>query len=58
MPGTGQPQGLGALAGPDVEHTQPLPDREAGRYLLREAVDFDLAEEPAGRIVTQVKPGA
>src|SRR5439155_12263084 len=26
---------------------------EAGRYLLREAVDFDLAEEPAGRIVAQ-----
>ncbi|GHH01736.1 hypothetical protein GCM10018780_30190 [Streptomyces lanatus] len=57
MPGPGQTQGLGALAHPDVEHPQPLSDREPPRYLLIELPGHKLLSYDITQPTQPAQPG-
>ncbi|GHF91227.1 hypothetical protein GCM10018783_72580 [Streptomyces griseosporeus] len=55
--GAGQPQRLRALAHPDVEHPQPLPDREPPGYLLVELARDQLLPYDVTQPAEPAQPG-
>ena len=57
MAGPGQPQRLRALAHADVEHPQPLPDREPAGYLLVELPGHQLLPYDIAQPAEPVQPG-
>ncbi|GGY81448.1 hypothetical protein GCM10010343_02520 [Streptomyces avidinii] len=56
MPGAGQPQCLRALAHADVEHAQPLPDREALRDLLVDLPAHELLPDGVAQSAEAFEP--
>ncbi|GAA0324713.1 hypothetical protein GCM10009540_50480 [Streptomyces turgidiscabies] len=57
MAGPGQPQRLRALAHTDVEHPQPLPDREPPGYLLVELTGDQFLSYDIPQPAQPVQPG-